>query len=69
MINGNISSRPRSIAKDRISFERGEYPAKLDAGPTAPNPGPTLLKQADTAVKFVSKSKLFSAVIARKIRT
>ena len=51
---GNISSLPRSIAKERSSFEKGEYAKKLDAGPTASRPGPILLKHAIVAVKFVS---------------
>ena len=38
-------------------FESIEYPAKFPAGPTAPNPGPTLLIQAATAEKFVVKAK------------
>ena len=54
---GNISSRPRSIAKERTSFEKSEYPENEPIGPTMPKPGPILLKQAATAEKFVSKSK------------
>jgi hypothetical protein len=55
-IMGNISSLPRSIAKESRSFAGAEYAAKLAAGPTAPRPGPILLKHARVAVKFVSKS-------------
>ena len=54
---GNISSLPKSIAIDNTIFEKGEYAAKFDVGPTAARPGPILLKQAAVAVKFVSKSK------------
>ena len=54
---GNISSLPRSIAKERSSFEKGEYAKKFDAGPTASRPGPMLLKQAAVAVKLVSMEK------------
>ena len=52
---GNISSLPRSIAKERSSFEKGEYAKKFADGPTASNPGPILLKQAAVAEKLVSK--------------
>ena len=54
---GKISSLPRSIATESTIFENTEYAEKFDAGPTPARPGPTLLKQADIAVKFVSKSK------------
>lgn len=54
---GYISSLPSSIAKDNTIFEKGEYAAKLAVGPTAANPGPTLLKQAAVAEIFVSKEK------------
>ena len=57
MSSGNISRRPRSIANDKTILEKAVYPAKLPAGPTTPKPGPTLLKQAETAVKLLSKPK------------
>lgn len=53
------------MATDRMIFERGEYAAKLDAGPTPPKPGPTLFMHVATAVKFVSKSN-DSKLTARK---
>ena len=55
--SGNISRRPKSMAKERTAFENSEYSAKEPAGPTTPKPGPMLLKQAVTAEKFASKSK------------
>jgi hypothetical protein len=54
--NGKISSLPSSIAKESNTFAASEYTAKLPIGPTTARPGPILLKQAETAVKFVSKS-------------
>ena len=44
------------MASERSNFEGAENIAKLEAGPTAPNPGPTLLKQAEAAENTVSKS-------------
>ena len=55
MRSGNISSLPISIARESTSLEKLEYAAKLPAGPTISNPGPTLLKQVAAAVKLVSK--------------
>ena len=51
---GKISSLPRSIAKERRYFENILYPEKERVGPTAPRPGPILLKQAVAALKLVS---------------
>ena len=57
MISGNISSLPRSIAKERTIFATGEYPAQFAIGPIAEKPGPTLLNAEAAAVTFVSRSK------------
>ena len=54
--SGKISSRPKSMAKERTIFEKSLYCAYEPIGPTIPKPGPMLLKQAATAEKFVSKS-------------
>ena len=54
MIKGKISNRPKSMAPERTILERFVYAAKFPVGPTAPNPGPMLLKQAVTAEKLVS---------------
>lgn len=51
--SGKISSRPASISKIRTNLENMLKPPKLHVGPTASSPGPTLLKQATTAEKFV----------------
>ena len=56
-MSGKISRRPSSIAKDKIIFEKPEYAAKFDAGPQAPNAGPTLLKQVAAVVKWVSNAE------------
>ena len=40
---GKISSLPRIIQNDIVSFARGVNAEKLQAGPTASRPGPTLL--------------------------
>lgn len=56
--SGKISSRPASISKIRTNLENMLKPPKLQVGPTASSPGPTLLKQATTAEKFVVIEKL-----------
>ena len=53
---GNSSSLPASISKQRTTLDNHERSPKCPAGPTAPNPGPTLLIHAATAVKAVEKS-------------
>ena len=55
---GRISSLPKSISRERTSFEKIENPPKLPIGPTTLSPGPILLKQEITAVTLVVKSKL-----------
>ena len=45
------------MAKDKSSFAGAEYPEYPAIGPTPASPGPTLLKHAAVAVKFVSISK------------
>ena len=55
---GKTSRRPASISNIITHFDMAEKPEKLPVGPTAPSPGPMLLKVAATAVKFVVKSKL-----------
>jgi hypothetical protein len=68
--SGKISSLPKSIAKERTAVAISEYISKLAIGPTFARPGPILLKQAETAVKFVSRSKGSSEItrnIARKM--
>ena len=54
IIIGKISRRPTSISRARIIFEKIEYDAKFPEGPTAPMPGPILLRHATVAVIFVS---------------
>lgn len=56
--SGKISSRPASISKIRTNLENMLKPPKLQVGPTVSSPGPTLLKQATTAEKFVVIEKL-----------
>ena len=67
---GKISNLPKSIVKERITVEKSEYAAKLEAGPTPPKPGPMLLMQAVTAEKLVSNiltpAPKFSKDISRK---
>ena len=45
------------MAPDKTILDKWEYPAKFAVGPTAPKPGPMLLKHAATAEKLLSKSK------------
>ena len=52
---GYISSLPISIVTVRSRVAGAEYAAYDDAGPTAPRPGPTLLRQDTTALRFVSR--------------
>lgn len=47
------SSRPMSMSKARNIFAKSFRCAKLYAGPTLPNPGPTLLIQVITALHEV----------------
>ena len=54
---GRSSSRPASISKIRIIFEKQLYREKFPVGPTTENPGPILFNVAATADMFVSKSK------------
>lgn len=63
---GNISNLPSSIAKESTHLLKQLYAEKLEAGPTAANPGPMLLKQAATAEKLVSMSN-GSKLMARKM--
>ena len=63
---GKISSLPRSIATDRSTFDGALNTLNDDIGPTAPSPGPILLKQAEVAENAVSKSN-GSSEISRKI--
>ena len=49
MRSGKISSRPKSIAKDKSTFEKFENPANEPVGPTRLKPGPMLLKHAVVA--------------------
>ena len=53
---GNSSSLPASISKIRTYLANGEKKLKFCVGPTNSRPGPILLIQAATAVKFVVKS-------------
>ena len=66
IIIGKISSLPSSIPKESAIFANAEKPPKPPAGPTAPKPGPTLLKQVTAAVRLVSKSN-GSKLKAKKI--
>lgn len=54
MISGNISSLPRSMAKEKTSFENTEYDANEFIPPKR---GPTLLKHDAAAEKFDSNPK------------
>ena len=56
MSMGKISKRPMSMARERTTLLRGEKAAKFSIGPTAPRPGPTLLRQVSAAVKDVVRS-------------
>ena len=67
IISGNISSLPRSIAKERTIFATGEYPAQFAIGPIAEKPGPMLLNADAAAVMFVSRSN-GSKLNTRKMR-
>ena len=51
IIIGNISSRPKSIAKEKIIFEKPLYAAKVDI---PPKNGPILLTHDTVAVKLAS---------------
>lgn len=53
---GKISNLPKSMAAESTSLERLESREKFPIGPTTPNPGPILLKQASTEVRVVSIS-------------
>lgn len=55
---GKISSLPASMSNIRTNFDRSDSWEKLHVGPTAPMPGPILLKVAATAVKQEVKSRL-----------
>ena len=55
---GKISSRPASMSKHRTALDRSDSPAKEAAGPTAPRPGPMLLRVAKTEETVVEASKL-----------
>ena len=69
---GIISSRPASISNMRIHFDNIEKPAKFPVGPTTFKPGPILLNVANTAARFVVKSKLSNEimnVLTKIIRT
>ena len=48
---GKSSSLPASISKIRTDLESGEKNEKFAVGPTRSSPGPTLLMQAETAVR------------------
>ena len=65
MSMGNSSRRPASISKDKTSLENHENPAKFDAGPTSPRPGPILFIVAVMAVKLVIKSLLSNDIAIR----
>ena len=55
---GKISSRPASMSRHRTALDRSDSPAKEAAGPTAPRPGPMLLRVARTEEMVVEASKL-----------
>jgi hypothetical protein len=55
---GYNSKRPNSISADKRIFEMERKPEKLPVGPTIFKPGPILLRQETTAVKFVTISIL-----------
>ena len=71
MITGNTSSLPSSIEKARTILENAEYVEKLPIGPTASNPGPTLLIQVTAAVILVSilSPSTEMSTVERMIRT
>ena len=67
-ITGNISSLPINISKLSIILEKFEKVEKFPTGPTIfPRPGPTFPSVVNTAVTFVSKSKL--SKVTNKIDT
>ena len=55
---GKSSSLPASISKISTIFEIGDKNPKFDVGPTISRPGPILLRQDATDVKFVTRSLL-----------